>query len=101
YAPDRVQPGLHRALGPAGSPGDVVAGQEQPAMLGREFPLHEMAEHPMLIAVVTRQIALESAHEMRVGFPRDRDGLRDDMAADVEARIDLRERMQHDPHPLL
>src|SRR5919106_3157769 len=44
HAPDGIERGLHRALGPAGGPRDVVAGEEHAALLRREVVLHEMAE---------------------------------------------------------
>src|SRR5665647_1037083 len=43
-APDRVEGRGHRALGPAGGEGDVVAGEEDAALGLRQFVLHEVPE---------------------------------------------------------
>src|SRR6185369_16422463 len=65
-APDSIEPGGDRAFDPAWRPGNVVAGDEDAALLGRQPVLDEMAIHPVVIAVVAGQGALECAQEVGI-----------------------------------
>ena len=48
-APDGVERRLHGPFRPARRPRDVVAGQEEPAVVRRQVPLHEVGEEPALV----------------------------------------------------
>jgi hypothetical protein len=94
--PDGVERGLDRALRPPRHEGNVVAGQED-APLGRRQPvLHEVPVHAVVVPVVAGQRPLEGAEEVRVIFPGDRHRVAHDVARDVDAGVDLAERVKRE-----
>ena len=58
-------------------------------MPGVELVLDEVGEQSFLVAVVARQIGFEGTHEIAFGFPGQCHRGRDDVAAEVDAGIDL------------
>ena len=61
----------------------------------------EVAEHAAVVAVVAGQSALESAKEIRVRFPRHGDRIADDVAGEIEPRIDFLQCIEAEFDPLL
>ena len=55
-----------------GRPGDVVAGQEDAALVRRQPVLHEVAVQAPVVAVVAGQGGLERAQEVAARSPRRR-----------------------------
>src|SRR5205823_10216221 len=68
-APHGIEGRLHRALDPSRNPRHVVAGKEDAAFVGRHVALHELAVHPVVIAIVAGERPLEGAEEIGVGLP--------------------------------